>query len=183
MTAPLRRTAPVRRQFAADGRLLTSREIRERAERAERRRETERAAYDAWGRGLVVPHRITSALDIRQLYGPEVDHACGVEEPAVDQWEEGVLYPTWEQLCALAELTDFPVEFFTQPVRPSDVIRVADTTLIFHIRDPKALVDREPVLAFTAEAIAATLEGYCVACLAPRPGSRAIHTCEQTALF
>jgi hypothetical protein len=65
-----------------------------------------------------VPARITWALDLRELYGPEVDVACGVVEPAVDQWETGELVPTAEQIVLLAALTDFPVEFFYAPVEP-----------------------------------------------------------------
>lgn len=57
-----------------------------------------------WAKGLVRPYLITMWLDAKDLYGPEVDRACGVEEPTVDQWEAGHVYPTWEQLCALAEL-------------------------------------------------------------------------------
>ena len=48
---------------------------------------------------------ITAALDIRALYAPKVDRACGVEEPAVDQWEAAQLYPSWEQVEAPARLT------------------------------------------------------------------------------
>lgn len=62
-----------------------------------------------------IPDRITAALDIRGLYGPEVDLACGVEEPAVDLWEAGELVPTAEQVEALARLTGFPVRFFYTP--------------------------------------------------------------------
>jgi transcriptional regulator with XRE-family HTH domain len=142
-------------------------------------RDTERAR-EAWERGQVIPHRITTALDLRALYGPEVDAACGVEEPAVDEWEQGVRYPTWEQLLALAELTGFPVKFFTNML-PCAPIRACDTTLAFHTRGH--LEGREPVLAFTPEAIRAGVEGCCVACLDPQPGSRARHTCEQAALF
>lgn len=65
-----------------------------------------------------VPARITAALDLCGLYGPEVDHACGVEEPAVDRWEAGELVLTGEQVRALARLTGFPVAFFYQPMQP-----------------------------------------------------------------
>ena len=65
------------------------------------------AAFEAWRDGLLSPRAITAALDIRALYGPEVDRACGVEEPAVDQWEAAQLYPSWEQVEALARLTGF----------------------------------------------------------------------------
>lgn len=48
--------------------------------------------------------------------GEWVDVACGVQEPAVDRWEAGLLYPTWEQLCKLAVLTCTPLEtLFTAP--------------------------------------------------------------------
>lgn len=137
-------------------------------------------AREAWRRGHVIPHRITTALDLRELYGPEVDRACGVQEPAVDEWEEGVRYPTWEQLLALADLTGFPVKFFTTML-PANPVRVSDTTLAFHMPKRHRLEDHEPVLVFTPEAVRAAVEGCCVACLDPKPGAR--HTCEQTALF
>lgn len=73
------------------------------------------SAFAAWRRGEVNPSALTMALDSRGLYGPHVDIACGVEEPAVDQWEAGALYPSWEQLQALAALTGFPVQFFVDP--------------------------------------------------------------------
>lgn len=142
-------------------------------------RDTEQAR-EAWRHGHVIPHRITTALDLRELYGPEVDQACGVQEPAVDEWEEGIRYPTWEQLLALARLTDFPVKFFTTML-PANPVRVSDTTLVFHMPKRARLEDREPVLVFDPEAVRATVEGCCVACLDPKPGAR--HTCEQTALF
>lgn len=75
---------------------------------------TDADVYEAWRDGLLSPRAITAALDMRQLYGPEVDRACGVQEPAVDQWEAGQLYPSWEQVEALSRLTGFPVRFFTR---------------------------------------------------------------------
>ena len=75
-------------------------------------------AYAAWRRGEVNPAALTMALDLRGLYGPQVDLACGVEEPAVDQWEAAALYPSWEQLQALAVLTAFDVRFFVRPLAP-----------------------------------------------------------------
>jgi transcriptional regulator with XRE-family HTH domain len=75
-------------------------------------------AHEEWKRGRVRPFRITMALDMRGLHGPEVDEACGVKEPTVDKWEAGEVYPTWEQLNALARLTGFPVSFFTRRGEP-----------------------------------------------------------------
>lgn len=60
--------------------------------------------YELWAAGKLVPARITQLLDRHQLYGPEVDIACGATEPAVDKWEAGEWYPTWEQACRLADL-------------------------------------------------------------------------------
>ncbi len=61
------------------------------------------------------PGRITAALDMRDLYGPEVDQALGGEEPMVDEWESGVRVPALEQIRALSELTGLPVRFFYLP--------------------------------------------------------------------
>jgi hypothetical protein len=63
-----------------------------------------------------VPYRITTALNLMGLYGPEVDRALGGEEPMVDLWETGELVPSREQVEALAELTQYPVKFFYMPV-------------------------------------------------------------------
>jgi hypothetical protein len=112
----------------------------------------EQQARRAWAAGKVIPHRITTALDAGELYGPEVDAACGVAEPAVDEWEAGTLYPTWEQLCALAALVDLSVHAFT--MEPS---AGAITGWICDRRRGGGctLVQSDPVLEFTAEAIAA----------------------------
>ncbi len=82
----------------------------------QRRRDAEWEAQPMWRRGEVVPARITLHLDWRGLYGPEVDRACGVKEPAVDEWEAGTRYPDWPELCALARLVDVPVTAFFGPV-------------------------------------------------------------------
>jgi hypothetical protein len=58
------------------------------------------------------PERITMALNLRDLYGPEVDQALGGEEPMVDEWESGVRVPAFPQVQALAKLTGFSVRFF-----------------------------------------------------------------------
>jgi len=72
----------------------------------------------AAGRAQPVPARITAALNLRQLYGPEVDLACGAREPDVDRWEDpdDELLPTPEQVVLLAKLTGFPVGYFYQPM-------------------------------------------------------------------
>lgn len=65
--------------------------------------------------GPPTPERITAALDIQGLYGPEVDEALGGQEPMVDEWETGERIPTAEQVEVLAQLTGFPVNFFYLP--------------------------------------------------------------------
>jgi hypothetical protein len=68
-------------------------------------------------------------------------------------WEAGTLYPTWDQLCALAKLVELPVHVFTMepgaaagaPLWICDRRRGGGCTW----------VKRDPVLAFTTEAIAA----------------------------
>ena len=69
-------------------------------------------------KGPPTPERITAALDIRSLYGPEVDEALGGQEPMVDEWETGERVPTKDQIRALAWLTGFPVKFFYLPPPP-----------------------------------------------------------------
>ncbi|MDX3661252.1 hypothetical protein PV646_28440 [Streptomyces sp. ID05-26A] len=102
-------------------------------------------AHSNWAAGLVVPWRITQALNAADLYGPEVDLACGAREPDVDQWEAGELYPTWEQLQLLAKLTGCTARFFTfQDAAP---IPIEMTSLWFHM-PIKDRVKDEPVLEF-----------------------------------
>jgi len=64
------------------------------------------------------PERITAALNLRDLYGPEVDQALGGQEPMVDEWESGARVPSLAQVQALALLTGFTVRFFYEPPFP-----------------------------------------------------------------
>lgn len=98
-----------------------------------------------WEQGLLRPHRITLALDLRSLEGPEVDIACGAKEPDVDRWEAGELYPTWEQLCLLAQLTGQPLAFFARQESPE----MGWTTIDFHMKGAR----RDPVLQFSHTAL------------------------------
>lgn len=68
---------------------------------------------DLWRAGALVPHRITFALNLCGLQGPEVDRLCEAAEPEVDEWEAGTRYPRLVQVRALADLTDMhPLWFF-----------------------------------------------------------------------
>lgn len=79
--------------------------LRKRAEwafTAAQRRAAHDRAYEQWATGALAPYRITRALDAAELYGPDVDIACGAREPAVDDWEAGTRYPSFEQLHTTA---------------------------------------------------------------------------------
>lgn len=108
-----------------------------------------------WQAGNIIPWRITVALDAHALYGPEVDRACGVEEPAVDQWEAGTLYPTWDQLCALATLCQVQPWLFTTHFPDTGPTRgfICDRSKRKNGCQPIDTSDR--VTAFTPEALAA----------------------------
>lgn len=80
------------------------------------------ALFAKWQNGDLLPTAITLAFDPHarggrgRLFsstpfeGPWVDEACGAHEPAVDRWEQGLLYPTWDQLCRLSALTQTPLD-------------------------------------------------------------------------
>jgi len=118
----------------------------------EQRQIEDEQARQKWLMGLVVPAHITMALDGADLHGPQVDWACGVQEPAVDNWEAGRLYPTWEQIVRLAELTSRRPSYFMAPVH--DITSLYDTSMRFHltfaVRHPMPSL---PVHRFTYEAL------------------------------
>lgn len=139
------------------GQRLTERELAKRGwERAKRQQLRAAALVDArrnWAAGKVAPWRITHALG--DLDGPEVDRACGVEEPTVDHWELGIVYPTWSQLEALAALTGYPVAFFCKDDKP---ILASETSLAYHCKPSEiTAADEEVTRRFLPEAIERTL--------------------------
>ncbi|MET3959815.1 hypothetical protein ABIE52_006750 [Rhodococcus sp. OAS809] len=70
---------------------------------------------ELWRTGKLVPWYISLHLDSGHHEGPEVDTACLTEEPAVDNWELGHLYPSWDQTVALARLLGVRVRNLTHP--------------------------------------------------------------------
>lgn len=130
-----------------------AREIIARRNQAEtsRKAATEQARR-RWADGLMVPWCITVALDALSLYGPEVDVQCNAHEPEVDLWEEGRLYPRWDQVEALAVLTGKSPGFFMDEPR----VKPGDTTLRFHLRSKD---ETPPVLRFTDYAIHTRFDG------------------------
>jgi hypothetical protein len=123
----------------------------------DRRREADtEVAHRLWAEGMVAPCMITAALDMHQMYGPEVDAACNAAEPEVDLWEAGKLYPRWDQLCALAELTGRPPRYFTSLEHlPLDVMA---TSMRFHLRRGERVDDR-PALARFPDPVVARCPG------------------------
>lgn len=115
--------------------------------RAERDRQD---SYERWELGLVVPWRITVALDAGTHVGPEVDLACGVVEPTVDEWETGRRYPTFEQLTKLSDLTGYPLDWFVSDAAPLDI---RDTTLWGHMTERDRQRWKPPVLEFEDAAV------------------------------
>ncbi len=147
-----------RRRWGKAGVPLTAQEAAKLEGRRYRRELDEQRAYRDWRAGKVVPYRITIALDFHGLQGPDVDEACGVHEPQVDRWEAGTLYPTWSQLCALAELTgNTPGFFMHQPHQDLPL----ETSMRFHRVGGQRCDTRQapPVRTFLPEAITATVEG------------------------
>jgi hypothetical protein len=96
-----------------------------------------------------VPERITAALDLAEMDGPQVDIACGTYErnPAgdVDRWEDpnDPALPTHAQVELLAKLTGQPVAFFYEPWTPP-----AGTIIVCSRRGPKGkrcqVIDTRP---------------------------------------
>lgn len=127
-------------------------DTRNRQRLAERAFSEQRDRHD-WAAGKVVPARITQALDMHALEGPGVDDACGVEEPAVDQWEAGTLYPNFEQLKKLSALCGVTPGFF---MRSHDTIPVGETSMRFHKIGGRSTDWRSPppIRSFTPEALA-----------------------------
>lgn len=109
-----------------------------------------------WSIGKCRPNRITWALDSRKLDGPEVDIACGVQEPIVDEWEAGETYPTWEQLLLLSELTHYPIGYFMTD-EPDEEVDLSKSSFYFHAspRLKRAIVTDNEALEYSFKAKAA----------------------------
>ncbi|MFQ4149814.1 hypothetical protein AAGW05_14155 [Arthrobacter sp. LAPM80] len=120
------------------------------------------ALFAQWQGGVLRPTAITLAFEPQAragrrgaaastvFVGEWVDVACGVQEPAVDRWEQGLIYPTWEQLCKLSALTRTPLEkLFTTP-GPFDGLRGC-------VHDPLGFALRQ---SFHTAIVAATIDAH-----------------------
>ena len=84
-------------------------------------REGEGSAANAIPRRAPNRDRISTALDMRGLYGPEVDEALGVADvfdTVVDAWETGDLVPTESEIRRLSMLTGMPPAWFYRGTLP-----------------------------------------------------------------
>ncbi len=92
---------------------------REHAQAVARNRELVRA-------GKVVPARITMALDLAGLHGPDVDLKVGTwhGNPAgdIDRWEQALAVPSRDQVWQLAWLTGFRPAYFYRPMKPGPLL-------------------------------------------------------------
>jgi hypothetical protein len=120
--------------------------------RSQRRGDELAWAHCQWEQGNVVPHYLTCAFNSRGLTGPDVDLACGAEEPDVDRWEAGTKYPTWEQILRTAKLCRVsPASLMRLSPDPAERAKLPEP--------PPATYSRcgVPIMTFTDEAIAAIL--------------------------
>lgn len=153
-------TAAPQQFWGRAGHRLTENEQRRRRQaRAYRRRQEHKGREKAtevarrgWELGLVAPWRITAALDSGGHEGPDVDIACGAEEPAVDEWEAGTRYPTFEQLTLLAELTGYGISWFVETDEPIDI---RSTTMWGHMNKRAREQWKDPILVCSDDAIGA----------------------------
>ncbi len=76
---------------------------------------------------------------------PDVDTACLAEELAVDRWEVGVEYPSWEQTVALARFLDVRVRDLAHP----------DAEPRHHEVRPRLKISGLAILSFEPSAVAA----------------------------
>ena len=118
--------------------------------------------FAKWANGDLRPATITRAFDpyagggryalysSTTFVGTWVDEACGAHEPAVNSWEQGRVYPTWEQLCKLAALTEISLEtLLNSPTTPNALSGCIQTAV------PFALAQR-----FHPSIVAATVDAH-----------------------
>ncbi|WKX02042.1 hypothetical protein Q3O43_29655 (plasmid) [Rhodococcus aetherivorans] len=105
--------------------------------------------YELWRAGKLVPFYLTELLNAGGHCGPEVDAACLAEEPAVDRWEVGVEYPSWEQTVALARLLDVRVRDLAHP----------DAEPRHHEVRPRRTMSGLAILSFEPAAVAVATAG------------------------
>lgn len=101
---------------------------------------------ELWKAGKLVPWYITGLLDAGRHVGPSVDIACKAREPAVDRWEAGREYPSWEQTVALARFLGVRVRTLTHP----------DAEPRHHKKRPPHRVEGMAILSFEPSAVHAT---------------------------
>lgn len=86
------------------------------------------AAYRSWRNGEVVPGRIALARAYCYLPQQSIANVCGTDIETVDLWEQGVEYPTWDELIDLMAITGLNSTFFIRPLNgPRGLFAVPDS--------------------------------------------------------
>ena len=62
--------------------------------------------------------RVRQVRKLRRLTQTRLAELTGVKQPAISQIESGAVQPSPELLVAIADATEFPVEFFERPPGP-----------------------------------------------------------------
>lgn len=125
--------------------------------REQRDRADEAIAYRLWREGMLSPYQITLMLDSRGFHGAWVDESCNAEEPEVDLWEAGKLYPRWDQVQALAELCKVQLLFLLQERQR---LHWLETSIRFHVPHAEVLAAaaEPPIWRYPADVVAATVQ-------------------------
>lgn|SRR5699024_1325485 len=90
--------------------------------------ETETAVYGHWRQGGIVPGRIALARAYLGLHPQNIANVCGTDAEAVDLWELGLEYPTWDEFTDVVLLSGLPWGFFVRPVvGPGALFAVPDS--------------------------------------------------------
>jgi hypothetical protein len=89
--------------------------------------------------GKVVPARITIALDICGLDGPEIDEQVGTwhgnPDGDIDRWEQALAVPSPQQVELLATLTECTVAWFYEPLEPGPMLENGPVWMCFSGRE------------------------------------------------
>ncbi|GAA3131099.1 hypothetical protein GCM10020255_004880 [Rhodococcus baikonurensis] len=146
-------TMPTPARFRAAGDRAAAR-LRKRAEWAAvaaQRRDAHDRAYEQWITGALAPYRITRALDAAELYGPDVNIACGAQEPAVDERRRHPL--PLIRAAPRPGRADPPIPGLVHRTRRRRGPRPRDTTMSCHISKAERARWRPPITEFTAAAV------------------------------
>lgn len=111
------------------------------------------ATYRIWRDGKLVPGRIELAREQKGLPQQCVANVCGTDVITVDLWEQGVEYPSWDELDDLCAILEVGVDFLARPVAgPRGLFTMPD--------DWKGSEEMLLMEEFCQEAVDTTVEGW-----------------------